>query len=50
VGLDPRRDIQWVTLPPAESKRLLATGEIDAYMGFPPDPQELRRRKSVACC
>jgi NitT/TauT family transport system substrate-binding protein len=45
VGLDPRRDIHWVTRPPAESKQLLATGEIDAYMGFPPDPQELRAKK-----
>jgi NitT/TauT family transport system substrate-binding protein len=45
VGLDPRKDIQWVTLPPAEAKQLLAKGEIDAYMGFPPDPQELRAKK-----
>ena len=45
VGLDPRRDIQWVTRPPAEAKHLLAKGEIDAYMGFPPDPQELRAKK-----
>ena len=45
VGLDPRKDIQWVTRPPAESKQLLAKGEIDAYMGFPPDPQELRAKK-----
>jgi NitT/TauT family transport system substrate-binding protein len=45
VGLDPRKDIQWVTRPPAEAKQLLAKGEIDAYMGFPPDPQELRAKK-----
>jgi NitT/TauT family transport system substrate-binding protein len=45
VGLDPRKDIQWVTRPPAESKQMLAKGEIDAYMGFPPDPQELRAKK-----
>ena len=45
VGLDPRKDIQWVTRPPTEAKQLLAKGEIDAYMGFPPDPQELRAKK-----
>jgi len=31
-----------VTLQPAEAKRLLAEGKIDAYLGFPPDPLELR--------
>jgi NitT/TauT family transport system substrate-binding protein len=45
VGLDPNRDIHWVEHPPAEGKRLLAEGAIDAYLGFPPDPQELRARK-----
>ena len=45
VGLDPRRDINWVTLPPAESMRLLAEGKVDAFLGFPPEPQELRSRK-----
>jgi NitT/TauT family transport system substrate-binding protein len=42
VGLDPRRDLNFVTPPPAEAKRLLAAGKIDAYLGFPPDPLELR--------
>jgi NitT/TauT family transport system substrate-binding protein len=45
VGLDPRRDIHWVTNPPQESIRLLAEGKIDAFVGFPPVPQELRARK-----
>ena len=45
VGLDPRKEIQWVTRPPVEAKQMLANGEIDAYMGFPPDPQELRAKK-----
>jgi NitT/TauT family transport system substrate-binding protein len=45
VGLDPRKDIAWITRPPVEAKQLLASGEIDAYMGFPPDPQELRAKK-----
>jgi NitT/TauT family transport system substrate-binding protein len=45
VGLDPGKDVTWVTHPRAESKRLLAEGKIDAYLGFPPDPQELRTKK-----
>jgi NitT/TauT family transport system substrate-binding protein len=45
VGLDPRQDITWVTYPPAESMQLLGEGKIDAFLGFPPQPQELRARK-----
>ena len=44
VGLDPHEDINWVTHPPAESMQLLAEGKIDAYLGFPPDPQELQAK------
>ncbi len=44
VGLDPRRDISWVTLGPEEAKQQLASGNVDAYLGFPPDPQELRAK------
>jgi NitT/TauT family transport system substrate-binding protein len=45
VGLDPRKDIGWVTQPASESIQLLAEGKIDAFLGFPPDPQELRAKK-----
>jgi NitT/TauT family transport system substrate-binding protein len=45
VGLDPRKDINWVMHPPAESIPLLAEGKIDALVGFPPVPQELRAKK-----
>ena len=45
VGLNPRKDVRWVVHPPAEAKRLLAEAKIDGYLGFPPDPQELRDRK-----
>jgi NitT/TauT family transport system substrate-binding protein len=45
VGLDPRKDINWVPHPPAESIQLLAEGKIDALVGFPPVPQELRAKK-----
>jgi NitT/TauT family transport system substrate-binding protein len=42
VGLDPQKDIAWAVHSPEEGKRLLAEGKVDAYMAFPPDPQELR--------
>jgi NitT/TauT family transport system substrate-binding protein len=45
VDLDPRKDIDWVTQPTAESMRLFIEGGIDAVIGFPPEPQELRARK-----
>ena len=44
VGLDPRKDVNFVAHPAPEAKRLLAEGKIDAYLGFPPDPQELRAK------
>jgi NitT/TauT family transport system substrate-binding protein len=45
VGLDPRSDITFVTPATDEAIRLLAAGEIDAMMGFPPEPQELRAKQ-----
>jgi len=46
VGLDPAKDIRWVIggdrgIDPFE---LFVQGKIDAFMGFPPEPQELRAR------
>jgi len=45
IGMDPRRDVQWVVHEPPESIRLLAEGKVDAFMAFPPSPQQLRARK-----
>jgi NitT/TauT family transport system substrate-binding protein len=45
VGLDPRTDMTFVPMPTAESMRRLEEGTIDALIGFPPLPQELRARK-----
>ena len=45
VGLDPRRDVNWVESPPVEAVRLLAESKIDAVLYFPPVPQELRSRR-----
>jgi NitT/TauT family transport system substrate-binding protein len=45
VGLDPVKDINWVTSPTVAPMELFAEGKIDAFLGFPPEPQELRARK-----
>ena len=45
VGLDPMKDINWVTSPTIAPKELFAERKIDAFLGFPPEPQELRARK-----
>ena len=44
VGLDPVKDIHWVTGPSFDPLTLFAEGKIDAFLGFPPEPQELRAR------
>jgi NitT/TauT family transport system substrate-binding protein len=44
VGLDPGTDIKWVTSPTVRPMELFAEGKIDAFIGFPPEPQELRAR------
>ena len=45
VGLDPRKDIHFVEHPSREGMRLFTEGHVDAFIGFPPEPQELRARK-----
>ena len=44
IGLDPARDIRWVTDPSPRPLELFVAGKIDAFLGFPPEPQELRAR------
>ena len=44
VGLDPVNDVNWVSSPSVKPKELFADGRIDAFLGFPPEPQELRAR------
>jgi NitT/TauT family transport system substrate-binding protein len=43
VGLDPRRDVKIVLVP--DAKQRFIDGGVDALLGFPPDPQELRAKK-----
>jgi NitT/TauT family transport system substrate-binding protein len=45
VGLDPQNDINWVTRPIGKSVDLYVEKEVDAFLGFPPEPQEMRARK-----
>jgi NitT/TauT family transport system substrate-binding protein len=45
VGLDPAKDIRWVTTgPQIKPLELFADGKIDAFLAAPPEPQELRAR------
>jgi NitT/TauT family transport system substrate-binding protein len=45
VGLDPHKDVRWVHHEPAATMKLFEQGQIDAMLGFVPEPQELRARK-----
>ncbi len=45
VGLDPRRDINWIVLSEPESIRQLANGKVDAFIASPPTTYELRAQR-----
>ena len=40
VGLEPARDIHWITSADPRPIDLFAQGKIDAFLGFPPEPKE----------
>jgi NitT/TauT family transport system substrate-binding protein len=44
VGIDPGKDINWVTSGSVKPMQLFIDGKIDAFLGFPPEPQDLRAR------
>ncbi len=44
IGLDPTHDIEWVASGNATSLQLFVDGKIDAFLGVPPEPQDLRAR------
>ena len=44
VGLDPAKDIHWITDPTVKPIELFEQGKIDAFLAFPPEPQNLRAR------
>ncbi len=46
VGMNPEKDVKWITtgtIP--DSMRLFEEGKVDAFLGFPPQPQQMRARK-----
>jgi NitT/TauT family transport system substrate-binding protein len=45
VGLDPVNDIQWVLAEDVTPTELFVQGRIDAFLGTPPQPQQLRAKK-----
>ena len=45
VGLDPRKDVTWVTRPPREGMKLFEERKVDAHITTPPFAQELREKK-----
>jgi NitT/TauT family transport system substrate-binding protein len=45
VGIDPQKEVHWVTYPFDASTQLFAAGTIDAGAAQPPQSQELRARQ-----
>jgi NitT/TauT family transport system substrate-binding protein len=45
VGLDPEEDIDWIVPSQGSAMETFAGGKVDAFLGFPPEPQELRARQ-----
>jgi NitT/TauT family transport system substrate-binding protein len=45
IGLNPNNDINWVTSASPKAIELFADGRVDAYLGFAPEPQDLRARQ-----
>jgi NitT/TauT family transport system substrate-binding protein len=46
VGIDLDKDIRWIGGPGAKALELFAEGKLDAFLGFPPEPQKLHARHS----
>ena len=45
VGLDPHSDIRWVATESGDLLRLFEDGNIDVFLGQPPESQDLRARR-----
>ncbi len=46
VGVDPRKDVKWITTGTFDgAMELFIDGKVDAFMGFPPQPQKVRAKK-----
>jgi NitT/TauT family transport system substrate-binding protein len=45
VGLDPKKDLTLIDDPTVKPLELFVQGKLDAYLGIPPEPQELHARR-----
>jgi NitT/TauT family transport system substrate-binding protein len=45
IGLDPHRDVHWVTSAFPPVYELFTDKKVDAFLGFAPTPQDLRARR-----
>jgi len=46
VGMDPRKDLHWLTArTTSNAMQSFVEGKADAFLAFPPEPQELRAMK-----
>ena len=46
VGMDPRKDVNWVDAKSFDGMmQSFVDGKVDAFLAFPPQPQDLRARK-----
>jgi NitT/TauT family transport system substrate-binding protein len=46
VGMDPRQDVKWISTGTFDGpKQFFIDGKSDAFLGFPPQPQDVRARK-----
>jgi NitT/TauT family transport system substrate-binding protein len=42
IGRDPEEDINWIARRTGDFLELFTAREVDAFLGFPPEPQKLR--------
>jgi len=45
VGIHPMKEVNWLVAEGGDTMRLFVEGKANAFMGFPPGPQELRAKK-----
>lgn len=46
IGMNPRKDVEWVVGKNlSDAMHFFVEGKVDAFMGFAPEPQELRAKK-----
>jgi len=46
VGVDPRKDVKWITTETFDgAMELFVDSKVDAFLGFPPQPQKVRAMK-----